>query len=510
MKFRRRLKHFYRDTNGWSLVTIILALVITVPLWIIALHLGDGVGDMWQHITRYFLFSYLLNSAVLLLGTGLLSILLGLGAAWIVTQYDFPGRSLSTWLLFLPLAIPSYIVAYTYVGTLGNGGTLVHWWQALGLPLRRIEMMNIWGLIWVLSISLYPYVYAATRAIFLHYPTALRENVLLLGGNEANYRWKIAFPLATPAIIGGVFLVYMEVFNDYGAAKYYGINTFTTGIFRTWTALEDLQSAVYLCAVLLLVVLGLLGLVRWWQGRRSYAVKLAAADTAQQQRISLHGWSAAGALAWVSIPVIGGLVLPIGQLLYWASLTYATQWNTTLIRTAGHSCLLALTAAAVTVLVALILHFSSRWNNWSPLSTTTKIATIGYVLPGAIIGISIIRSNQGIIDFFTRYFNWSVGYLFYGSGVVLLYAYVFRFLAVAYQPLAAKLYQQGHRLSEAAELLRANKWRSLWRVELPLLRPALFSTFLLVFVDVMKELPLTLILKPYHVHTLAVTTYAYA
>ncbi|MGD1847818.1 MAG: ABC transporter permease, partial [Salibacteraceae bacterium] len=217
---------------------------MAIPLLAIVVYLFDGVGEMWSHISRHYLMSYCTNSLFLLLGTGTLCFLFGTSTAWIVSTYEFPFRKAISWLLFLPLAIPSYIVAYAYVGMLGNGGTLIGWMQGIGLPMERIDMMNIFGLIWVLSCSLYPYVYAGTRAMFSTLPRSLQEASALLGAGQRRYLFSVALPLVLPAIIGGLMLVFMEVLNDYGAAKYYGINTFTTGIFRSWTLLEDLQSAV--------------------------------------------------------------------------------------------------------------------------------------------------------------------------------------------------------------------------------------------------------------------------
>lgn len=504
------IKHLRRDINQWSLFTMSIGVFIAIPAFAIIIYLFDGVGEMWDHITTHFLFSYITNSLFLLAGTGVLCFLMGTSAAWIVCNYDFPLRKLIQWLLFLPLAIPSYIMAYAYVGLLGYGGSLINFLQSIGLPVQRVEIMNIIGLIWVLSCSLFPYVYASARATFKSYPNSIRENAYLLGASDRRYFFSIALPLASPAIIGGLFLVFMEVLNDYGAAKYYGINTFTTGIFRTWTALEDLQSAIYLSALLVVLVFVIHALVILQRGEKSYAIRLNQSHQIHSPKRPLRGSKKIVCWFILGIPISFGFLLPFGQLLYWALLTFDTMFNAELFWIALQSFVVAFGASFFILLAALALIFFSRWNHLRITHFFKKIATIGYVIPGAIIGIGIIRSSQTVINFFSDAFHLKIGYLFYGSSVVLIYAYVFRFLAVAYNPLEANTLKLGRYLSESSYLMGAGKIKTLFKIELPLLRNALISAFLLVFIDILKELPLTLILKPYHLQTLAVKAYAYA
>ncbi|MEM6348874.1 MAG: iron ABC transporter permease [Bacteroidota bacterium] len=507
---RIRSKHLKRDLNQWSIYTLAIGLFVAIPVFAIFIYLFDGVGEMWDHITTYFLPDYILNSLILLLGTGSLTFLIGTSTAWIVSNYDFPLRGLVEWLLFLPMAIPSYIVAYVYVGLLGYEGTLIRGLQSLGISITKIDVMNIGGLIWILSISLYPYVYAATKGIFQSFPRSMRENSALLQASSRHHFFKLALPLASPAIIAGLFLVFMEVLNDYGAAKYYGIQTFTTGIFRTWTALEDLQSAVYLSALLVVLMFLLNSLMNWLRNRRSYALKISQEDTQKQARRNLKGSQKALYLIVLWIPIIMGVLLPVFQLIYWATLTYESMLNWELLWISLQSFGLALSAAVLIVVVSLALINFANWNHLKGIKALKKISTIGYVIPGAIIGIGVIKSSQSIINFFDTYFDLAVGNLFYGSSFILVYAYVFRFLAVAYNPIEANSLKLGKNLSESAYTLKISKLATLLRVNLPLLRPTLISALILVFIDILKELPLTLILKPYKLQTLAVKAYEYA
>lgn len=505
-----KLKQLRRDINQWSLLTMTIGLFIAIPVFTILIYLFAGTGEMWQHIYTHFLTDYILHSLILIIGTGLLSFLLGISSAWIVANYDFPFRKSIEFLLFLPLAIPSYIVAYAYVGLFGNGGTLIRWLHWIGLPLQKVEMMNIYGLIWVLSFSLFPYVYGSAKAMFQDIPKNVRETASLLGASNRRYFFSIALPLTSPAIIAGLFLVFMEVLNDYGAAKYYGIQTFTTGIFRTWTMLEDLQSAVYLSALLVVIVFVINGLVHYQQSKKNYTIKGNMTTHHLTPRRPLQGYKRIFYLFVLSIPILFGFILPIAQLLYWASLTWDALFNMELFWIAIQSFGVAISTACLVIITALALIFFSRWNHLKWIDWFKKIATIGYVIPGAIIGIGIMRSSQSIIDFFSTTLGLKIGYLFYGSSTVLVYAYIFRFLAVAFNPLESNSLKLGKERAESAYLLGISPIKTLFKIELPLLRNALISSFLLVFIDVLKELPLTLILKPYHLRTLSVTAYAYA
>ncbi|MEL7533037.1 MAG: iron ABC transporter permease, partial [Bacteroidota bacterium] len=479
-------KHLKRDINQWSIYTLAIGLLIAVPVFAIFIYLFDGVGEMWSHILTYFLPDYISNSLILLLGTGSLTFLLGTSTAWIVANYDFPLRKLIEWLLFLPMAIPSYIVAYVYVGLLGYQGSLIRGLQAIGVSINVIDIMNIGGLIWVLSISLYPYVYMGTKSMFQSFPQAMRENSSLLGASNRRHFFKVALPLASPAIIAGLFLVFMEVLNDYGAAKYYGINTFTTGIFRTWTALEDLQSAVYLSALLVVLMFLLSSLMGWLRNRRSYSLR-AKQETSSKRR-KLQGRKKLLYLFILWIPIAMGLILPVFQLLYWAWLTFDLIFSLELLWITLQSFGVALSAACLIVLTALALLNFANWNHLRALKSLYRFSTIGYVIPGAIIGIGIIKSSQSIINFFDVHFHLSIGHLFYGSSFVLVYAYVFRFLAVAFNPIEANSLKLGKNLSESAYTLKLSKLKTLARINLPLLRNTLMGALVLVFIDILKEL----------------------
>ena len=505
------LKHFKRDFNKWTLLIVAISLFLAIPVFSILISLFRGSGEMWEHITSYFLFDYIKNSTILIIGTGLLTFIIGTSAAWIVSRYSFRFRKIIEWLLFMPLAIPSYIVAYSYVGLFGNGGTFINIFSNLGITIDRIEMMNIYGLIWVLSFSLYPYVYAGTRTIFQSFPSQLKHTASLLGVSKRKYFFSIALPLASPAIIGGLFLVFMEVLNDYGAAKYYGISTFTTGIFRTWTALEDLQSSIYLSAILVILVFLLVLIVKWLKGRRSYSLKKTNTNQKNKNyRSELKGLKKITYLSIVFVPIIFGFILPLIQLLIWGIQTFDSMFNSDLISLASQSLMLGLSTAMIVVFLALLLIYLSKWNYFKPLNVFSKVATLGYVIPGAIIGVGIIRTSKSLTDLFSFHYDIEIGHLIYNSLLVLIYAYVFRFIAVAFNSIEGNTLKLNENLSESSYLLGYGKIKTFFKIDFPLLKNALLSSFILVLIDVMKELPLTLILKPYDISTLAVRAYEYA
>ncbi|MEM9259265.1 MAG: ABC transporter permease subunit, partial [Bacteroidota bacterium] len=354
------LRYLRRDADQWSALVFILTLCIAVPLLMVLWHLPEGPGELWPHIRTYLLPTYVSNSLLLLGGTSVGCILLGVAPAWIVSRYSFPGRRTIAWLLLLPLAIPSYIMAYAYVGLS----------ESLSPYSLRVDFMNLPGLIWVLSLALYPYVYGGCRALFQHFPRNLQDSSYMLGATEGGFFFRVALPLATPAILAGIFLVSMEVLNDYGAAKYYGVNTFTTGIFRTWTALEDLPAAIYLAAILIVLVGILMALLQWLRDRRNYAVK-ASDNQGKAARLPLRGRSVLIGLPLVLFPLVCGFVLPVVQLGYWAWRSFELSFLQELLEVSLQSFAVAASGAGSVCLLALLLLFSSRWNALRYLSWFT-------------------------------------------------------------------------------------------------------------------------------------------
>ena len=495
-----------RDTNKWSILLLTIVLFIGTPIIIIFLNLIYGPGETWGHLVKHLLSDYLINSFFLIMGTSFFTLLFGVLSAWIVVRYQIPYRKQLQWLLILPLAIPSYITAYSYAGIFDYGGFFEKIFNF------KIDIMNRFGLIMVLSFSLYPYVYVTTRAFFLNQSKNIIEASKLLGAGEIKTFLKLILPLARPAFIGGLILVLMEVLNDYGAAKYFGINTFTTGIFRAWFSLEELETAIYLAALLVLIIFIIILLEKRQRLRIGYfnAVK----NHQQIERIQISKIKQIMLFIFVLIPVLLGFALPLFQLIFWAFLTFKEVLTLDFLHIAFQSLGISIFSAIITVLFALFLIYLSKWNRLKYIKYIAKIGILGYAIPGAVIALGVLIPtlfiDKNIILFFNNFLDTKIGFVINGTVLVLVYAYMIRYLAVAYSPIEASSLKLGKSLAETSSLMGKGNLYTFKKIEFPLLQPAILSALILVFVDVMKELPLTLILKPYNINTLAVKAYEYA
>ncbi|WBX72551.1 iron ABC transporter permease [Tenacibaculum pacificus] len=479
---------------------------MAIPILTVFINLFYGPGETWNHLVVHLLPNYVQNSVLLIIGTGILTLIFGVSSAWIVSRYHIPFRKQLEWLLILPLAIPSYITAYTYAGFFDYGSIIENIFHV------KIDVMNHVGLIFVLSISLYPYVYVASRSFFLNQSNNIIEASKLLGAGERKTFFKLILPLARPAFIGGLILVLMEVLNDYGAAKYYGISTFTTGIFRAWFSLEEPETAIYLSAILVIIIFLLITIEKWQRRKIGYFNATKNHQKVKREFISTRLKIIFFIIAF--IPVLFGFLVPLFQLLYWASLTYKEVFTSEFLVISLQSFGIAMLSAISTVLFALFLIFFSKWNRLSWMKSTAKIGVLGYAIPGAVIAVGVLiptlSIDKWLVTFMKNIFDIKIGFIINGTIMALVYAYLVRFLAVAYNPIESNSLKFGKSLSEASKILGASTLKTFIKIEFPLLKPAILSAFILVFVDVMKELPLTLILKPYHINTLAVKAYEYA
>lgn len=485
---------------------------ISVPIFTVLLQLFEGPGETWTHIVENLLADYTLNSVILILGCSFLTLIFGVSSAWIVSRYNFVFRKQIEWLLIVPLAIPSYITAYTYAGFFDYGGTFQYVTKSIGFGALRFDIMTLSGLIFILSISTYPYVYLSSRAVFLYQSARLIEASKVLGASERKTFFKIVLPIARPAIVGGLILVIMEVLNDYGAAQYYGVNTFTTGIFRAWFSLEEPSTAIYLSAILLIVVFICIGLERLQRGSKNFAFSLK--NGGDLHRLTISNKKRFILYLIVGFPIVFGFILPCLQLVYWSYLTFYSVASKDFFITALQSLGIAFLAALLTTLLALLSLYFPNWNRLSVLKKSSRVAVLGYAMPGAIIAIGVmiplLSVDKWLISVFKIHLNLDIGFVINGTILLLLYAYSIRFLAVAFNPIEAGQLKLNKSLTEVSQLLGKGKLKSFLNVELPLLKFSITGAFILVFVDIMKELPLTLILKPYNLNTLAVKAYEYA
>ena len=502
-------------SHGLSIFAVLIAAFISLPVIVIVSYLMQANGELWQHLLDTVLNDYLINSLLLLLGVGMGVLILGVPTAWLTSMCSFPGRRWLSWALLLPLAMPAYIIAYTYSGLLDFAGPVQTWIRDLtGLSYGAywfFEIRSLGGAIIMMSLVLYPYVYLLARAAFLEQSVSSIEVGCSLGYSRWQALWKLALPMARPAIIAGLSLALMETLADYGTVQYYGVSTFTTGIFRTFYGYGDTAAAAQLAASLLAFVILLVLLERYSRRRARY--HSAAESRARADLIPLSGSKAIMACVICLSPLMFGFIIPATQLLFWAVFE-AEPLGWDFVGLAWNSFSLAFLAAIIAVILAIILSYAKRTKPIKPVRTVLAMAGFGYALPGTIIAIGVLIPlawlDHRLIDIFGS-LGWdSPGLLLSGSLVALLFAYTVRFLAVALGSVQSGLEKIKPSLDQVGRSMGHSPLDILRKIHVPLMRSSILTAVLIVFVDVLKELPATLILRPFNFNTMAVRAYELA
>jgi len=501
--------------HGLSLFAVVIAAFISLPVIVILSYLFQAEGVLWQHLLDTVLSDYLINSLLLLLGVGTGVLMLGVPTAWLTSMCSFPGRRWLSWALLLPLAMPAYIIAYTYTGLLDFAGPIQTWIRDLtGLGYGDywfFEIRSLGGAIVMMSLVLYPYVYLMARAAFLEQSVSSIEVGCSLGYSRWRAMWSLALPMARPAIIAGLSLALMETLADYGTVQYFGVSTFTTGIFRTFYGYGDTAAAAQLAASLLAFVMLLILLERYSRRRARY--HSAAESKARADLIPLIGRNAVIAVAVCLAPLMFGFIIPATQLLFWAVFE-AEPLGWEFVSLAWNSFSLAFLAAIVAVTLAIILSYAKRTRPIKPVRTVIAMAGFGYALPGTIVAIGVLIPlawlDHSLIALFERLGWHSPGLILSGSLVALLFAYTVRFLAVALGSVQSGLEKIKPSLDHAGRSMGHSPWAIISKIHVPLMRSSILTAVLIVFVDVLKELPATLILRPFNFNTMAVRAYELA
>jgi iron(III) transport system permease protein len=498
--------------------TLALAALVAMPLLVVGSALFAPAGDSWPHIRDNLLGRYLGNTLLLLAGVAGFAALLGIPTAWLSASRQFPGARHLRWLLILPLAAPAYVLAYVYTDLLEFAGPVqsalrdLTGWRAGGYWFPGIRSLG--GAVFVLGLALYPYVYLLCRSLFEQQAAAQLESARMLGVSRRRAFWRIVLPSARPAVAGGLALVMMETAADFGVVEFFGVQTFATGIFRTWFGMGDQAAALQLAAGLLSVAL-LLVLLERLARRGRVGSPLSRSQAAPRE--ALPGWRGWAATAACALPVIFGFVLPGGILLNYAITTGDPLFGARFLNLLGNTTLVASTTAALAIGAALLLCYAER----SPaaarqpwLHGTVRLATLGYALPGAMLGLGVLATfsalDQSLALWRRDLFGGRPQLWLTGSVAALVFAYLVRFLTVAYNACHGGFEKISPRLDEVSRTLGSSGPRLLRRVHWPLLRPAALTGALLVFIDVLKELPATLILRPFNFDTLATRVYQLA
>jgi len=502
--------------SGWGPGITALALVLALPVLVVVGFLFVPAGEVWQHLVDTVLRDYVANSLLLMAGVALGTLVGGVGAAWLTSMCRFPGRGFFEWALLLPMAMPAYIIAYTYTGLLDFAGPLQTALRAAtgwGFGDYWVpQVRSLPGAAIMLSLVLYPYVYLLARAAFLGQSLCVLEVSRTLGNGPWRTFFAVALPLARPAIVAGLSLALMETLADYGTVQYFGVATFTTGIFRTWFGLGSAPAAAQLSALLLGFVLVLILIERLSRRRARYH------HTSQRQQAirghRLTGMRAAAAFAFCLLPVLLGFLVPAGQLAWWALTIAQTAYDAAFVRLVLNTLTLAGVTALLALLLALLLGYGRRLHPSLSVRAAVRTAGMGYAVPGTVIAIGVLIPfawlDRGIDAWMQTALGISPGLLLSGTLTALVFAYLVRFLAVALQTVEAGLGRIRPSMDEAGRSLGYRPGEILRRVHIPMLRGSLFTAVLLVFVDVLKELPATLVLRPFNFNTLAVRAYELA
>ena len=504
-----------RLPNVWAISTFVIALLVALPVIVIFAHVFFPSGEVWQHLASTVLGRYLSNTVVLSVSVGLGTTLIGTACAWLVVMCRFPGRRIFEWALLLPLAVPTYVIAYAYTDFLQFAGplqsTLREWfdWQHGDYYFPNIRSLG--GASVLITMVLYPYVYLLARASFMEQSVSALDVGRTLGLAPWKMFRRVALPLARPAIIGGVSLVLMETLNEFGAVQFFGVDTFTTGIYRTWFGLGEQVAAAQLAACLLVFVFIVVVLERASRGGKQYHASVRYQALPQY---SLRSGRAALAFAVCFLPVLIGFVLPALVLLEMAITTGDKLFGTRFLTFAFNSVSLASGAALVAVALAVLLSYGARLNASRWVRGANRVASMGYAIPGSVVALGIMIPlawlDQRLNLFLRDNYGFMVGLIFTGTAFVLIYAYAVRFLAVSFNTVEASMGRVTPSMDAAARMLGQTAGGALRKVHTPIMRGSLLAAGILVFVDVMKELPATIILRPFNFDTLAVRAYSLA
>lgn len=468
-------------------------------------------AEIWGHLWQHVLPDILVNTFWLVLGVGVGTTLLGVSLAWLTAACEYPGRRFFAWALLLPLAIPAYITGFVWLGMFDFTGSVPAWlretWGVAWHPPIRSRA----GVILVMTLALYPYVYLTASAAFREQGGRMLEAAQTLGLNRLAAFFRVALPIARPGIMAGVLLVLMETLADFGAVAVFNYDTFTTAIYKTWFSLFSLQAASQLASILVLFVFVVVLLEANLRARTNVAA--AARGEAVLGRIPLTGWHAWLAAGWSALILGLACVLPVWQITVWAMGVFARDFDSRYFTFVSHTLLLSTLGTFLVVVLALLLTYAQRLRPSMAMRAAVRLATLGYALPGAVLAVGIFIPvawlDHRLINLLAM-FGVDSGQILGGTLLVMLLAYCARFMAVGHSPIEAGLARVSRGLDEVAQSLGVVAGRRLLRVHLPLLRPGLLTAAALVFVDIMKELPITLMTRPFGWDTLAVRVFEMA
>ncbi|WP_428910055.1 ABC transporter permease [Niallia sp. Krafla_26] len=507
---KRKIK---KEFNGWWFLSIVGAVVILLPILFIFSSIFQEPNENWLHIRQYLLKNYVANTLILVVLTSILTTFLGVSLAWLIAAYDFPLKRFFRWGLMLPLTIPTFIATYTYRTMLGYTGVIQstlrnqfdyqinpEWLTVAGIP----------GAVFIFTLFLYPYVYMITRAFLENQSTSYIESARLLGGKPLSVFFRVVLPLSRPAIIGGTVLVIYEVLGDYGVTSFLGIHTITTAIFQTWFRMYDVHSAMRLAAWLMLIIVGIFILERLLRQGRRYHLS---SKSRPLVPVKLKGARGIAAFGYCSMIFLIGFLIPLVQLIFWAVMTFEKVWDPAFLTLINQTLYVAVISTVMILIFSIVVANINRTHSTFSF-ILSKSVTTGYSIPGPIIAIGVLAVFISLDEWLAPLYSYmglgEAPLILSLSLIMLIVGYFIRFMATGFNAVEVGFEKIGTKYLEASRMLGLGVTKTFFKVDLPLIKGSIISGFVITFVEICKELPLALLLRPFNFETLATKTYQYA
>jgi iron(III) transport system permease protein len=490
--------------KGLRFTSASMALVISIPMITIFIFLFIPQTPNWEHIVNTVLFEYIFNTLYIMIGVGIITTLIGFSTAYLVSLYSFTGSKFFDYGLILPFAIPTYILAFIYNGMFGITGNVTSWiLDLMGKSLYEVpffDIQSINGAIIVMSLVLYPYVYLVTRTYLSFESSSIIEAAKTFNLNTWQILKKVIIPISRPAIVAGATLAIMEAVSDYGTMDYFGVNTFVTGIFRLWEGMGSIEDASKLASILMTFVFILILLERFQ--RRNKVYKSSGKDFRPLEKIKLTGWHNNLAFIICLLPFFFGFLLPFIQLILWFIESYEEIIDEDFINLFLNTIYLGVISATVVTTAALVLVYNFRMNKDKSSSSFVQVVKLGYSIPGAVVAV-------GILTFFGVFQSqlqnlFSINILISGTVIAVIFGYLVRFIAISINNFEAGFNRIPQSYDDAAQISGIGNLKTFRKVFIPLIKNSAFASFIVIFIEVVKELPLTMVLRPFDYDTLAI------
>lgn len=503
-----------RKVSMRSVLAFLSIIIINIPIIAIISRVELASNSNWEHFKQYLLADAISNTLVLVILTLLLSCTIGVLLAAVVALFDFPLKRIFEWILYIPIIIPPYIAAYVYAGMLSYTGIIQRLGRGRGISLPRewLDIMNIRGAVFIYSITLYPYIYGVVKSFLENHSGNFIDTARVLGYKPVKLFIKVILPLIRIPLIGGLMLVMMEVVSDYGVIKYFNIQTVSSTIFNSWFGMGETGVAIRLSFYVMIFIIALQVIEEIMRGRKKY--NLGSGGARPITVIKLKGFKGYAVISLLIVFIAVAFLIPVGQMLVWATLALQKvsleNLNQIILNTLLYSTLATMFILALNILIA----HSRRWMSTKSGFIMSKLTQLGYSMPGAIIAIGTITvfvAFDGLLHPLYRIFDPNAKKLLLSTSVTMLvFAFVVRYMAIGFNSVNSAFAKVGVKYNEAARTLGMGRTKAMLKVELPVLKNSLIAGFLLTFIDIIKELPLTLLLRPFNYNTLASKVYEYA